>query len=96
MNIARDICQKSKLQDDDDHYTELERTHHSMCADKVIIYRGSCVETISDLTRFNKIAIKSTAQMAVDKDVVGLSRVRMYESNNYCIMPLRDNCIFCY
>ena len=95
MNIARDICQKSKLQDDDDHYTELELTHHSMCSDKGIIYRGSCVETISlHLTRFNKIAIKSKTQMAVDKEVVGLSRVRMYESNN-CIMPLRDNCILC-
>ena len=34
----------------------------------------------------NKIAIQATAQMAADKEVVGLSRVRMYESK--CILPL--------
>ena len=45
------------------------------------------------LTIFNKIAIQATAQMVVDKEAVGLSRVHVYESR--CIMPLRDNCLFC-
>ena len=40
-------------------------------------------------TRFNKIAIQATAQMAADKEAVGLSRVHMYESK--CMLPLRDN-----
>ena len=45
------------------------------------------------LTRFNKITIRARAQMAADKEGVGLSRVHMNESK--CILPLRDNCIFC-
>ena len=32
-----------------------------------------------DLTRFNKIAIQARAQMAADKEAVGLSRVLTYE-----------------
>ena len=36
-------------------------------------------------TIFNKIAIQPTAQMAADKEAVGLSRVHMYESK--CILP---------
>ena len=32
------------------------------------------------------IAIQATAQMAADKEAVGLSRVHMYESR--CILPL--------
>ena len=32
------------------------------------------------LTRFNKIAIQATAQMATDKEAVSLSRVHMYLS----------------
>ena len=43
--------------------------------------------------RFNKIVIQPTAQMAVDMENVGLSRVHMYESK--CILPLRDNYILC-
>ena len=34
-------------------------------------------------TRFNINAIQATAQMAVDKEAVGLSRVHMYESIVY-------------
>ena len=46
------------------------------------------------LTRFfNKIAIQARVQMAADKETVGFSRVHMYESK--CILPLRDNCLFC-
>ena len=48
---------------------------------------------IIDLTRFNKIAIQARAQMAAVKEAVGLSRVHIYESK--CILPLRDNCLFC-
>ena len=48
---------------------------------------------ISYIFRFNKIAIQARAQMAADKEAVGLSRVHMYESK--CILPLRDNCLFC-
>ena len=33
-----------------------------------------------NLTRFNKIAIHATAQMAEDKEAVGISRVHMYDS----------------
>ena len=40
-----------------------------------------------NLTRFNKIAIQARAQMAADKEAVGLSRVHMYESK--CILHLR-------
>ena len=45
------------------------------------------------ITRLNKIVIQATAQMAADKEAVGLSRVDMYESK--CILPLWDNCLFC-
>ena len=43
--------------------------------------------------RFKKLAIQARAQMAADKEAVGLSRVHMYESK--CILPLRENCLFC-
>ena len=33
-----------------------------------------------DLTRFNKIAIQGTPQMAVDKEAIRLSRVYSYDS----------------
>ena len=46
-----------------------------------------------NLTRFNNIVIQARAQMSADKDAVGLSRVHMYESK--CILPLRNNCLFC-
>ncbi len=36
-------------------------------------------KTPLDLTRLNKIAIQARAQMAADKEAVGLSRVHMYE-----------------
>ena len=42
---------------------------------------------VSFLTRFKKIAIQATAQMAADKEAFGLSRVDMYESK--CILPLK-------
>ena len=42
----------------------------------------------SCLTRFGKIAIQATAQMAAVKEAVGLSRVHVYESKR--ILPLRD------
>ena len=53
------------------------------------------------LTRFNKIAILGTPQMAVDKGAIGLSRVYSYFPT--CILPLfyecnpplRDYCLFC-
>ena len=44
-------------------------------------------------SRFNKIAIQTTAQMAADKEAVGLSRVHTYESK--CLLLLRDNFLFC-
>ena len=44
-----------------------------------------------DLTRFNKIVIETTE--TTDKEAVGLSRVHMSESK--CILPLRNNCLFC-
>ena len=37
-----------------------------------------------DLTRFNKIAIQGTPQMAVDKEVIRLSRVYSYDSKYTC------------
>ena len=45
------------------------------------------------LARFNTIAIQATGQMVGDNEAVGLSRVHMYDSK--CILPLRENCIFC-
>ena len=45
----------------------------------------------TSLTQFGKIAIQATAQMAEDKEAIGLSRVHMYKSK--CILPLQDNCI---
>ena len=42
-------------------------------------------------TRLNKIAIQATAQMAADKEAVGLLRVHMYGTKR--VLPLRDNCI---
>ena len=44
--------------------------------------------------RFNKIPIQARAQMAADKEAVGLSIVHMYESK--CVLPLRDYCLWCY
>ena len=40
---------------------------------------------MNELTRFNNIDTQATAQMAVDKESVCLSRVHAYESK--CIMP---------
>ena len=40
----------------------------------------------SDLTRFNKIAIKGTPQMAVEKEAISLSKVYSYYSK--CNLPL--------
>ena len=37
-----------------------------------------------DLTRFNKIAIQGTPQMAVDKEAISLSRVYSYDSKYTC------------
>ena len=45
---------------------------------------------------FNKIAIQATAQMAADKEAVGLSRVHIYEYRPKCILPLRDTCLSCF
>ena len=42
-------------------------------------------ELTCGLTRFNKIATQATAQMAADKEAVGLPRVQMYEC--MCILP---------
>ena len=39
-------------------------------------------------TRFNKIAMQATAQMAAYKEAVGLSRVHMYESK--FLLPYED------
>ena len=39
------------------------------------------------LTRFNKIAIQGTHQMAVDKEAISLSKVYSY-SNSKCTLPL--------
>ena len=36
------------------------------------------------LTRFNKIAIQGTPQMAVDKEAISLSRVYLYDSKYTC------------
>ena len=36
------------------------------------------------LTRFNKIAIQGTLQMAVDKEAISLSRVYSYDSRCTC------------
>ena len=38
------------------------------------------VSLLSDLTRFNKIAIQGSPQMAVDKEAISLSRVYSYYS----------------
>ena len=46
---------------------------------------------LHQLQQFNKIAIQAKAQMAADKEAIGLSRVHVYKS--MCI--LRDNCQFC-
>ena len=46
-------------------------------------HKFNCSVKRTLLTRFNKIAIQARAQMAADKEAVGLSRV------------LRDNCLFC-
>ena len=43
-------------------------------------------QTISFLTRFNKIAIQGTPQMAVDKEAICLSRVYSYYPK--CNFPL--------
>ena len=40
-----------------------------------------------DLTRFNKIVIQGTPQMAVDKETICLSRVYSY-SNSKCTLTL--------
>ena len=43
------------------------------------------------LTRFNTIGIQATAQIAVEKEPVCLSKVHMYEYKG--ILLLRDNCL---
>ena len=45
------------------------------------VYIDLCDMYMLDLTSdFNEIAIRARAQMAADKEAVGLSRVHMYES----------------
>ena len=39
---------------------------------------------VYNLTRFNKIAIQGTPQMAVDKEAIRLSRVYSYDSKYTC------------
>ena len=43
-------------------------------------------QVVESVDCFNKIAIQARAQMAADKEAVGLSRVHMYESK--CILHL--------
>ena len=45
-----------------------------------------CLYVFMDLTRFNKIAIQGTPQMAVDKEAICLSRVYSYYPK--CNFPL--------
>ena len=47
------------------------------------------------LTTFIKIAIQARAQMAADKEAVGISTVHMYESKSRPILPQEANCLFC-
>ena len=56
---------------------------------KVRTIKSSCARHIShlkDLTRFNKIAIQGTPQMAVDNEAICLSRVYSYYPK--CNFPL--------
>ena len=53
----------------------------------------ACMRVRLYLTRFNKIAIQARAHVAADKEAIASSRVHMYESK--CMLPLRDNCLFC-
>ena len=57
--------------------------HHS---DGRIDLHGLAVSLYIDLTRFNKIAIQGTPQMAVDKEAICLSRVYSYYPK--CNFPL--------
>ena len=56
---------------------------------RLTLYLGTAL--VQHLTRFNKIAIQATGQMAGDKEAIGFSRVHMYESK--FVLPLRDNCL---
>ena len=42
------------------------------------------------LTRFNKIAIQGTLQMAVDKEAISLSRVYSYDAKCTCPYSMRN------
>ena len=42
------------------------------------------------LIRFNNIAIQARAQMAADKEAVGLYKLRVRTYQSKCNMPLRD------
>ena len=39
---------------------------------------------------FNKISIQARAQMAADKEAVGLYKLRVHTYQSKCNMPLRD------
>ena len=51
-------------------------------------YEYICIRVLFDLTRFNKIAIQGTPQMALDKEAICLSRVYSYY---YKCNPLQKN-----
>ena len=57
--------------------------------DNFLSMRRLCITTLlsqhSDLTRFNKLAIQGTHQMAVDMEVISLSRVHSHYST--CNLP---------
>ena len=57
------------------------------------------VFTNRSLTRFNKIAIQGTPQMAIDKEAISLSRVYSYDFKctcrySMCNPPSLDTCLF--
>ena len=55
---------------------------------RYLLHTSSCGISLhnTDLTRFNKIAIQGTPQMAVDKEAICLSRVYSYYPK--CNFPL--------
>ena len=61
-------------------HTNIIREHHFILRLSGRSMYDVLISHVSFLTRFNKIAIHGTRQMAVDKEAISLSRVYSYYS----------------
>ena len=70
----------SRLPIHGDEIPDIDMTIHDIIGVSELRLQKIKDETKCDLTRFNKIAIQGTPQMAIDEEAISLSRVYSYDS----------------